>query len=57
MLPIELQQDYDLIDFGSKMLMQYFDSICTEVMTLVILAPVKFTHNYTTARGNAMLVT
>jgi hypothetical protein len=27
LLPIELQQDYDLIDFGSKMLMRYFDSI------------------------------
>jgi hypothetical protein len=27
MLPVELQQDYDLIDFGSRMLMQYFDSI------------------------------
>jgi hypothetical protein len=26
-LPIELQQDYDLIDFGSKMLVWYFDSI------------------------------
>jgi hypothetical protein len=27
LLPIELQQDYDMIDFGSKMLMQYFESI------------------------------
>jgi hypothetical protein len=27
LLPVELQQEYDLIDFGSKMLMQYFDSI------------------------------
>jgi hypothetical protein len=27
LLPIELQQDYDLIDFGSRMLVRYFDSI------------------------------
>jgi hypothetical protein len=27
LLSIELQQDYDLIDSGSKMLMRYFDSI------------------------------
>jgi hypothetical protein len=27
LLPVELQQDYDLIDFGSKMLVWYFDSI------------------------------
>ena len=27
LLPIELQQDYDMIDFGSKMIMRYFDSI------------------------------
>jgi hypothetical protein len=26
LLPVELQQDYDLIDFGSRMLMRYFDS-------------------------------
>jgi hypothetical protein len=27
LLPIELQQDYDMIDFWSKMIMQYFNSI------------------------------
>jgi hypothetical protein len=27
LLPVELQQDYGLIDFGSKMLVRYFDSI------------------------------
>ena len=27
LLPIELQKDYDMIDFGSKMIVQYFDSI------------------------------
>jgi hypothetical protein len=27
LLPIELKQDYDLIDFGSRMLVQHFDSI------------------------------
>jgi hypothetical protein len=27
LLPIELQQDFDMIDFGSQMLMRYFDSI------------------------------
>jgi hypothetical protein len=27
LFPVELQQDYDLIDFGSRMLVRYFDSI------------------------------
>jgi hypothetical protein len=49
LLPIELQHEYDLIDFGSKMLVQYFDSILYRVMTLVTQTAVKFTHNCTTA--------
>jgi hypothetical protein len=52
LLPIEQQEDYDLIDFGSKILMRNFDSTI-----LVIPTPVKSTHNCTTARVIALLVT